>query len=474
MLVYGVVLARRRIRDGTGLPMLAVLVTVAFWYVGDAFYNDYAENHVKLFTPDILSSAWWQVAWFLLVFILVTPIIYQRINRRHLHRSSGVMQLFKYGVGQPTFQTQLNLLFKGCLMIWGVLVLIALIRLKDQIPYFFFPFLGYKAEPWGRARIGSGFDAALSLAFYFQLLVTGIFGVVAALSTNSRTRKLAFACCLLSWPYFIFDRTRNTMLAAVIPGVLSWGLLRVRGPIWKKGLVLGVCFLVVNAWMEFVIANRSKMSIAAALNKKGFSLENNEKTRHLGLNMFEELCWINTFIDRGSFNPSWGGRYFAEAVNMVPRAIWRNKPMIGIDYAIARGQGGGTAGSAGVYATISTGMIGQGVVNFGRFLGPAAAALLMSLWVAALARLDLHAQELGRVPLYGSGLILTFNLGRDITLITLYPIVFGALAIWWIERHHKHLVANPAQMTARPLSRFSPHPRSRMHWKPAKPISRPT
>ena len=33
-----------------------------------------------------------------------------------------------------------------------------------------------------------------------------------------------------------------------------------------------------------------------------------------------------------------------------------------------------------------------------------------------------------------SGLILTFNIGRDITLLVLYPFVFGALVIWWLDR----------------------------------------
>ena len=38
MLGLGAVLASGRIRQGVGLPMLAVLATVAFWYVGDALY----------------------------------------------------------------------------------------------------------------------------------------------------------------------------------------------------------------------------------------------------------------------------------------------------------------------------------------------------------------------------------------------------------------------------------------------------
>jgi hypothetical protein len=62
-------------------------------------------------------------------------------------------------------------------------------------------------------------------------------------------------------------------------------------------------------------------------------------------------------------------------VNPIPRGLWPGKPLIGIDYAIARGQlyGDQKEGEAGVGATISTGMIGQGVVNFGPFFGVLAA-----------------------------------------------------------------------------------------------------
>ncbi len=443
LLIGGGIWAWYCMRDSSGLPMLAVLVTVTFWYVGDAWYNDYAENHAKLFEATVLRGAWWQVAWFLIVFLTATPSIHRWVSGPHLRGGSGVLKMFHHGVGDSVFQHQLNLLFKGSLFIWALLAVIAALRLKEQIPYYFFPFLGQRAQPWGRGRIGSGFDALLSVAFYFQLLVAGIFGVVAALATERRTRNFALICCLLSWPYFIFDRTRNTMLAAVIPGILSYGLLRVRGSVWKKAAVLGACFLVVNAWMAFVIANRSHTTIISAFQEKGFSLENKEKVRHEGLNMFEELCWINTFLTQGSYNPNWGARYFAEAVNIIPRTIWSGKPTIGIDYCLVRGGGGGEASQAGIFTSFSTGLIGQGVVNFGGFLGPAAAALLMGFWVAVLARLDLQIQRLGRIPLYASGLILTFNLGRDITLITLYPFVFGLTAVWWFDRSSQRRLVQP-------------------------------
>ncbi|MGO8698097.1 MAG: hypothetical protein ACLQVY_10310 [Limisphaerales bacterium] len=422
------------LRDGSGLPMLAVLGTVAVWYVGDAFYNDYAGAYAAQFSPGVLQSAWWQVGWFVLVFLTVAPMVHRSVNARQLPRGSGIFQMFQRGVGQPLFQKQLDQLFWGCVLLWGSLAIVAAIRLKGEIPYYFFPFLGYKAEPWGRGRIGSGFDALLSVAFYLQQLAAVTFGVVAALATHRRTRSLALSLCLLAWPYFVFDRTRNTMLAVVLPAIISWVFLRLNGGILKKGVALLLCFLVINAWMKFIIANRSNMSITQAVKEKGFSLIDKQKVHNEGLNMYEELCWITTFIEQGTYHVNWGSRYFAEVVNVVPRSLWPGKPMIGIDYAIVRGQGGGTANSAGVNATISTGMIGQGVVNFGRFLGPAAVALLMSFWVAALARLDLNVEKVGRILLYAFGLVLTFNLGRDITLITLYPFVFGAVLLRWVDR----------------------------------------
>ncbi len=440
ILLAGAVWSIQRIKDGTGIPMLAVLGTVAAWYVGDAFYNDYEHSYVKIFDDDVLENAWWEVAMFLVVFLASVPGMHRWFNARYLHQQSGVYQLMRYGTNQPYLQRQLDIFFRVCLIAYLIIVAIAAIRLGNQIPYFFFPFLGYKAEPWGRNRIGSGFDAALSFALYIQMMVTTVFGVLAAVSYNRRTRILCLILCFLSWPYFLFDRTRNTILAIVVPALLSWAFLRLRGGIWKKILVLAGCYIVLNGWMAFIIQNRSDESIATAFHDRGFNLEQESDVHHEGLNMFEELSWINTFIKKGTYEPNWGARYFAELVNPIPRALWHGKPLIGIDYAIARGQGSGGAGKgssdqANVYATVSTGLIGQGVVNFGGILGPAAAALLMSFWVAVMARQDLNIWKLGRLPLYALGLILTFNLGRDITFITLYPFVFLAAGLWWVDRY---------------------------------------
>ena len=472
ILIAGAAWAIQRIKDGSGIPILAVIVTVAAWYVGDAFYNDYEHAYTAWFEPDVLQNAWWEVAWFLLVFYAVVPYVHQWFNGPYLRHQSGVLRLARFGTNDPFLQRQLNVFFNACFITYIVICLVATIRLKSQVLYFFFPFLGYKAEPWGRERIGSGFDYLLTLAFYIQMAVTTIFGVLAAISHSRRTQTLSLLLCAVSWPYFLFDRTRNTILAVVIPAILCFAFLRLRGSIWTKIAVLGVCFLLINGWMAFIIENRSSESIATAFKQKGFNLQEESSVHHLGLNMFEELCWINTFIKMGTYEPNWGARYFAELVNPIPRALWPGKPLIGIDYAIARGQGvrnsGGESDQGNVYATVSTGLIGQGIVNFGGILGPMAAALLMSFWVAVLARQDLQIFKLGRLPLYAIGLILTFNLGRDITLITLYPFVFLGAFLWWWDRHTAHAVVTP-----RPVQRTAVQARHAVPHNANRPSPRP-
>ncbi len=57
----------------------------------------------------------------------------------------------------------------------------------------------------------------------------------------------------------------------------------------------------------------------------------------------------------------------------------------------------------------------------------------MALWVAILARLDLQGEKMGRLGIYLLGMVETFNLGRDITFIALYPVIFGLIIVWLIE-----------------------------------------
>ena len=237
------------------------------------------------------------------------------------------------------------------------------------------------------------------------------------------------------------------MLAVLLPGIMALVSLRIKGGIILKMAVLLGCFLALDGWFKFVVEHRAMgENIALATKSLQSSIDANASNgsmkgkKHEGFNMFEELGYINYFIANGTYKVNWGERYFAEIVNPIPRVLWPGKPLIGIDYAIARGMAYGeqARNEGGVACSVSTGMIGQGVVNFGRLLGPIAAALLMAIWVAVLARQDLMGHDIGHLLLYAIGLVLTYNMGRDITLLVIYPFVFGWILLTWMNRRRRH------------------------------------
>lgn len=442
LLLIGFTYAWRMRTSGIGIPLGAVLGTVGLWYFGDALYNDYQEYAIEI-GAQYLEAAWWQVALFIFALLVLCPVVHRVWNRGLLGRSSEFIELMQGGgINNLEFQRRLDIAMKLLAGVWFALMMVALLRTNFDIAGLFAPYLSGKTNPWSRGRVGGGFDALLSLANYLQIMLTATFGIVAAISQNKRTRVFALVCFGLAAPFYVLDRARNVMLATCLPGLLAWVFLRLKGGIVYKGAILAGAFVVIEAWMRFVIDSRSKASIShmvSSLGVAGLAQKIEEiETEHKGLTMFQELSWINSFIDRGTYAVNWGQRYFADLVNPIPRTLWPNKPMIGIDYALARGQGFEQASdaAAGIGASISTGMIGQGVVNFGTFFGPIFAAFLLSCWVAILARQDLKGDRMGRMLLFFIGCVLTFNLGRDITFITLYPFVFGYLMLTiWARAH---------------------------------------
>ncbi|MCA9235142.1 MAG: hypothetical protein KDA44_06710 [Planctomycetales bacterium] len=426
----------RSLREAYGLPLLVSVATIAFWYLGDVLYNDQDGRYESLFKNGINGDAWFEVAIFLNSLVFAAPRIHRWANRTLLSRSSRVFDLVDGGADHPGLQRMLPTFLALCSTIWLTIIVIALIRLGGDAVHFVFPVFGQKMSPFGRSRVGSGISALLSLGHYLQVLAATGFGLVWALSTNRSQRTMALVGMATTWPYFIFDRTRHGTLMVCLPTVLAYVFVRMRGPHWRKVFVLCVALLITDSWFRIVMeARTAQMSVLDyAFSSQPAETDDRKRPsggRHEGLNMFEELCWVNKYIRDGSYQVNWGERYFAELVNPVPRALWPGKPLIGMDYAIARGmaQTGKrySAADGGVNASISTGIVGQGVVNFGRVLGPIAAALIMAGWIAFLARLDLQGELAGRLPLYALGIVSIFNMGRDITLLLLYPLLFGYL-----------------------------------------------
>jgi hypothetical protein len=424
-------------RAGWGLPLIAVTGTVCFWYLGDALYNDYEAYFYEL-GPRSMERAWWQVGLFALTLLAAAGPAHRAFNKQFLNRSSSLLRFLETGAtASDSFQRGLDLTCRTFAALWAALMLFALYRTDFDFQGLFLPFFYDKAQPWARGRVGGSLDAVISLAAYLQIFLAASFGVIAALSRRSGTQSLALAICLLTLPGFIFDRVRNAMLAVLLPGFLALVFLRLRSGTPVKLFLVLLGFVAIESWFRFVIENRDRRSITAAyqLLQTGEEeeLQTDREKKHLGINMLEELGWTNYLIEHDRYHPNWGARYFAELVNPIPRALWKNKPLIGLDYAIARGFAweGAEASEGGVAASISTGMIGQGVVNFGPWMGPIAAALLMVGWIAVLGRLDVAGDDIARLVLYMVGMVLTFNMGRDITLLVLYPFVFGYLILLW-------------------------------------------
>ena len=425
--------------QGWGIPMLTVLFTAFAWYPGDGIYNNY-EEYIQTLGAAPLTNAWWEVLLFFISLGILVPFINQKMNGT-LHGQSNIIRMIKEtSIDTDQFQDQVTLIGRVLLVPWILLMSVALIRSDFNFIGLFFPYLGAGVyNPWSRGRIGGGLDALFSFAGYVQIMLTALFGVVLALSRRSSTFTLAGIIYFFSVSYFLFGRTRNSMLAVLLPGFMAFVTFRIKRGMIVRFAVIAVSFLVIEGWMKFVIENRGKRSMVEAIKEQSPEVASKKEGKHLGFNMFEELGYINYFIANGTYKPNWGERYFAEAVNPIPRVIWPGKPLIGIDYAIARGMAYGSldSGSGGVACSVSTGMIGQGVVNFGRILGPIAAALLMAIWVAVLSRQDLMGHDIGHLLLYAIGLVLTFNMGRDITLLVIYPFIFGWLLLHYYQKKKK-------------------------------------
>jgi hypothetical protein len=433
--------------EGWGIPLMATAATAGSWYLMDPIYNDYTQ-YLREVGPDHLSNAFWEVLLFFVSLGMLTPPVNRKINGALMGQTSQVIQMMRNKeIEQPHFQDQITRLSKVLFVAWAGLMVIALYRVDFDVIGIFFPYLGVKADPWGRDRLGGGIDALFALAGYVQIMLTSLLGVTFALALRPSTLTLSGVGYLLAVPFYLFDRTRNTMLAVLLPGLMALVTLRIRSGMVVRLAVLAGSFIALEGWMKFVIDNRDKGSITEAFKTGGIQDQEIKKRKHGGFNMFEELGYINYLTDNGTYKPNWGERYFAELVNPIPRVIWPGKPLIGVDYAIARGMGYGNldAKSGGIACSVSTGMVGQGVVNFGRILGPIAAALLMAIWVAVLARQDLKGHDLGHLLLYAIGLVLTYNMGRDITLLVIYPFVFGWLLLNWLNRNKVHPATHAIQ-----------------------------
>jgi oligosaccharide repeat unit polymerase len=432
LLLYGTV----RLRASWAFPYNCALATVGAWYLIEPIYFS---NGFTFFSADYIRSAFDCVAIYFLAFALVTPLLV-----RWLDPGTRLM---------PSAMARISTgpILGFVAIVWLVLLAYGVFRMRGNVFEALFPIDARAgARMWARpAGAGAGAEGFIvSTASYIYVLCLAAFGALYFLLRDRRYRVLAIALILVSWPYAFLQGSRNITLAVIVPAALSY-LLFSRQPKPLKAAVVGVGLLALDFIFKIIITYRGT----------GFSnidLAEVENSRHLGLNMASELVYCIQFVQNGVLDLGYGVRYLQELANVIPRIIWEDKPLVSIDYTIARGFGGSDS-DIGVFATISSGLIGQGVLEFGAIFGPIVAAFLMGTWVAILSRFRKQATPV-RIGLFLIGLGLTFNLGRGMTLLVLWPMVFAYVGVRIYEWRWPDRAAGHAAMARARPPRGEAHP----------------
>ena len=411
-----------RLRESWSVPALMVYFTVFGWYMLEPINSP----DTMVFGDDELTTAYLAVFFFVAAFrALVTVLTDVFANKKVMEGTALTAEAIP--------AERLFLLVAG---LWIILLIYGTARMDWDLFGTLFPLDSRAGNTMWQRSAGAdagAFSFVVSSASYLYTLALAIFGMLLPLLKRPLFKALCVAAILISWPYIFLQGSRNLTLAVFVPMVFSF-LFFTKAKMWIKGLGLLASAVFVDWAMREIISFRNY----------GFNYNGDvEKVGHLGLNMASELVYCTSFIKAGVVDLAWGKNSLAELANIVPRVLWANKPLIGIDYAIARGFAGGNA-DIGVTATIATGMIGQGVLEFGTVLGPVYAALQIAIWAGWLARLR-EQKTITRACLFLVGMGLTFNLGRGVTLLVLWPMDFAYVFVLLLERYHGSRAKKPDQ-----------------------------
>jgi oligosaccharide repeat unit polymerase len=423
-------------RDSFGITV-GVYITVFAWYFADPFINP---EEYDYFPPSSLGQSYGQVIIFLIGFRLFTPVAIRWILGR---RSTGVFDM-------PLTPEQI---LRGVGALWLILFIIGIARMGGNVFGAVLPLDG-RAGPtmWGRSGVESSATGFLvSFAGYLFNAVTAFLGVLIFFQRRAVWRFLAAAMFAITLPYFFFAGARSHFLAAVMPFILTY-LFYGRHSLTLKLAILAIAFLCLNQGFKFVRVFRLGGFREALAGESAYEYTDRDQ-RQTDLSMIQELCFVNLYLDSGGTSPAYGARYLNELLNFIPRSIWPSKPLIGIDYAKWRGfESDSDDNELGVNTTISSGMIGGGVLNFGSVFGPIAAGILMALWTGLLVRWWEQRQSLLRLVLFMLGAGLTFNLGRDISMLVLWPVIFGYCFVRLVEMWAAKRYGRLPQMTTVPAN----------------------
>ena len=125
--------------------------------------------------------------------------------------------------------------------------------------------------------------------------ITAFLGVLIFFQRSTFWRLLAGAMFAITLPYFLFEGARSHFLAALLPFIMTY-LFYGRHPLIIRLAVLAVAFVCLDHGFKFVTAFRGTgfRDLLAAENP--YELVD-EDLRQSGLNMIQELCFANAYLD---------------------------------------------------------------------------------------------------------------------------------------------------------------------------------
>src|SRR4029077_8088614 len=303
-------------RNPSGVTVM-VYVTVFAWYFVDPFINP---EQYDFLPSSLLGESYGQVLLFLIGFRVFTPVAIRWIGRR----SSGI------------FDTRLTpeQILKAAAALWLLLFAIGSARMGGDVMGALFPLDGRNGPTmWGRGAVDAGASGFLiSSGGYIFNAVTAFLGVLVFFQRGTAWRWLAGAMFAISLPYFFLAGARSHFLAAVVPFIVTY-LFYGRHWLVIRLAILAVAFFCLNEGFKFVTAFRDTGGYRELLASENPYELMDEDARPSGLNMIQELCFVNTYLGTGGGSPAYGARYLNELLNFIPRVIWPSKPMIGVDYA---------------------------------------------------------------------------------------------------------------------------------------------
>ncbi|OUL29866.1 hypothetical protein BV372_22475 [Nostoc sp. T09] len=406
-------------RKNWAIPAMLVYGTVGLWYFVEIIYTP--DNYLS-FSTDIVELGFSEIIIFLIAFRLLVPYFTKQLTPK----TFNTLPQFSLITMRP--EHLLSILAS----IWLLILLLGLSQVNWNVIDALLPLRGrsHSTFLFTRAAVGSSsIDFIMSSLSYSYTLICSFFGVLLLFQKQWVVKVINLSLIIISWPMFIFSGTRNSFLAMVVPTFLSY-LIVSKQKWWLKLFLSLLGFISINYILTVIIAFRNVgfENYLSQIWQTGEVVV--PETKHEGLNMAQELFYINSFLQQGSLSLHYGYDYLVEALNWVPRFLWPDKPFIGLDYAQLRAPG---KEGLGITATVSRGLIGGGVMNFGFIFGPVAPAFLMAIWSGIIARFWSQRYSILRFALFLVGLGITPNLGRDFTILVLWPMIFGYILILYIE-----------------------------------------